>query len=615
MTTPVFRLLCLFLFIGNSAVAQSIDQQWVTDHYRKQELSIRMRDGVALHTTIYAPTDTSHRHPMLLTRTPYSCQPYGEEFAPALWKSYLSNYLQRGYILVFQDVRGRWLSEGVFCNVRPYIEHKHTTQQIDEASDAYDTVEYLVQHVAGNNGKVGVYGSSYPGFYALMAAASRHPAIKAVSPQAPVTDWFLGDDIHHNGAFCLRDTYSFIGGSFGRKMDNPTTHAPSCKSTVKGDEYDYFLSVGTIDSLQRLLNGASPFWDEIAAHPDYDAWWQMRCAQRAMHNIDAAVLVVGGLFDAEDCYGTWQTYATLHQYNPQCECRLVVGPWVHGGWRATHGGEQLGAINFGEEARSEQYQQQVELPFFEYYLNDATDVDLGEAVRIFFTGENRWRKFDSWPADAAKPYTLYLHATGVLSDKRPKRGEHYSDYLSDPQHPVPYDYPLRHSRDKAYMVADQRFASERNDVLTFATAPLTTSLTVAGGIRASLQVSLSSTDADFVVKLIDVWPDGSEHPGYEMLLRGEVMRGRYRNSFVTPCPFTPDEIEQVTFDLPDVAHTFRVGHRLMIQIQSSWFPLIDRNPQQFVDGYRCTAADFVPCRVKVYHEPKHPSTLTLLRID
>lgn len=609
-------LLLLLLSFGFAAASEgAIDRAWVEKNYCKTEYRIPMRDGVRLHTTVYAPRDTTERHPILLTRTPYSCRPYGAEFSASLWKTFLKLYLEERYILVFQDVRGRYMSEGDYENLRPFIADKRSPEQIDEASDAYDTIDFLVREVAGNNGRVGVYGNSYPGFYALMAAASGHPALKAASPQAPVTDWYMGDDTHHNGVLFLRDAFSFIGGSFGRPMANPTAAAARAPRYIRTDEYDFFLRKATVDSLTQLLGDTVRFWNEMMRHPDYDAWWRERCSVCAMHDLRPAVLVVGGLFDAEDCYGAWTTYASIRRQSPRTSCRMVAGPWVHGGWRSSNGGNRLGEIRFSEASLTDYYQQQIEIPFFNYYLLDKGDGGDLAGATIFFTGENRWRTFDEWLPAGVRKETFYLRAGGGLSTERPSERESFSSYRSDPASPVPYDFPMGASRDKAYMVADQRFAAERPDVVCFTTEPLTDDVTLAGGIRAVLETAVSTTDADFAVKLIDVWPDGSEHPNYQMLVRGDIMRGRYRRSFSSPEPFVPGKSTEVAFTLPDIAHTFRRGHRIMVQVQSTWFPLADRNPQQFVDIYHCTAADFIPCDVRIYHDRRRPSRLEVHRLQ
>jgi len=395
--------------------------------------------------------------------------------------------LEEGYILVFQDVRGRYMSEGEYVDLRPFIADKHSPEQIDEASDAYDTIDFLVREVAGNNGRVGVYGNSYPGFYALMAAASGHPALKAASPQAPVTDWFMGDDTHHNGVLFLRDAFSFIGGSFGRPMDNPTTEAAAAPRYVRTDEYDFFLRKATVDSLTQLLGDTVRFWNDMMRHPDYDDWWRERCSVRAMHDLRPAILVVGGLFDAEDCYGAWTTYASIRRQSPRTSCRMVAGPWVHGGWRSSNGGNRLGKMRFGDASLTDYYQRRIEVPFFNYYLLGKGDGGELAGATIFFTGENRWRTFEEWPPADARKEVLFLRSNGALSAERPIERESFSGYRSDPASPVPYDFPMRASRDKAYMVADQRFAAGRPDVLCFTTEPLAGDVTFAGGIRAVLQ--------------------------------------------------------------------------------------------------------------------------------
>ena len=438
--------------------------------------------------------------------------------------------------------------------------------------------------------------------------------MKAASPQAPVTDWFMGDDTHHNGVLFLRDAFSFIGGSFGRPMDNPTTEAAAAPRYVRSDEYDFFLRKATVDSLTQLLGDTVRFWNEMMRHPDYDDWWRERCSVRAMHDLRPAILVVGGLFDAEDCYGAWTTYASIRRQSPRTSCRMVAGPWVHGGWRSSNGGNRLGKMRFGDASLTDYYQQRIEVPFFNYYLLGKGDGGELAGATIFFTGENRWRTFEEWPPADARKEVLFLRSNGALSAERPIERESFSGYRSDPASPVPYDFPMRASRDKAYMVADQRFAAGRPDVLCFTTEPLAGDVTFAGGIRAVLQAAISTTDADFVVKLIDVWPDNTEYPGYQMLVRGDIMRGRYRRSFSAPEPFTPGEPTEVAFTMPDIAHTFRKGHRIMVQVQSSWFPLADRNPQQFVDIYRCAASDFIPCDVRIYHDRRRPSRLEVLRL-
>ncbi len=578
----------------------------------KTEHRIAMRDGVRLHTTVYAPR-SAEPAPILIFRTPYGCAPYGpRRFPSSLEEGYLRTYLDRGYILVLQDVRGRYMSEGEFVNVRPAA----GKGAVDETTDSYDTVEWLVCHVPHNNGRVGFAGSSYPGFYALMGALCGHPAVRAVSPQAPVVDWFMGDDTHHNGVLMLTDSYRFIPG-----MSRPGKHTPAERMPSRGQptcpegmtEYEFFLRIATLDSLSRMLP-PTPFWEEMAAHPDYDAWWQARDVRQRCRDIRPAVLIVGGTYDAEDCYGTWNLYRTIRSQSPATTCRLVIGPWSHGAWRSGDG--RLGPFDFGVEASGRYYVEHFELPFFEHWLRGREEVrdslpSDSEAVRVYVPGRNEWQGFDRWPPAASREVTLYLHEGGALDTLRPTARRSRSSYRSDPNDPVPYMEPLGRKRDKRYMVADQRFTDGRRDVLTFVSEPLAEELTLAGPVEVTLNATLSTTDADFVVRLSDQFPEGDSLPGYRMLVRGDVMRGRYRHSFSRPEPFRPGRVEEVRFTMPDAVHTFRAGHRIVVQVQSSWFPLAERSPQQFVNPWTCRPEEFLPCEVTLLHERGRASSVTL----
>lgn len=623
MNLKLFSLKALILFFLSSCVlpilsAQEIDEEWIKENYSKKEFMIPMRDGISLFTAVYIPKDNSEKHPILMTRTPYSCAPYGEaNMNSFLWKTYMKEYAKEGYILVMQDVRGKWMSEGEFVHVRPFIPNKQDNNDIDEASDAYDTVDWLIKNIKGNNGRVGVCGSSYPGFYSTMAGAGNHPAIKAISPQAPIYDWFIGDDFHHNGAFMLADATGFFT-RHGLPRPKPTTQGAKKASIVKGDIYSFYLDAGNIKTITAQMGDSINFWNDMMQHPDYDNWWKERCVQEACKNIQSAVLVVGGLFDTDDLYGTWQTYKSIEQYNTERDVRLIVGPWWHGGWRGKDG-SSMGDILFGDNTVL-YYQQEVEIPFFNYYLKDKGSITDLSKVTVFFSGENKWRTFNGWPDGQYKPTDIYLHDNKLLKFKKPTIKGSYSKYLSDPKNPVPFMAGELKSRPKEYMVADQRFASERNDVLCFETEILKNDLRLGGPVVVDLQVAVSSTDADFVVKLIDVFPDqlnddklyaGKNMEGYQMLVRGEVMRGKYRNSFEKPEPFEIGTPTQVRFELPDVAHVFRKGHKLMIQIQSSWFPLVDRNPQQFTDIYHCDEKDFVRAEIKIFHNKNNASKVIL----
>lgn len=601
---PMRRYLILLWALVLAAVAPA---QPVSDLYVKTEHDIAMRDGVHLHTTVYRPK-AAGRAPILIFRTPYGTGPYGADAFPGSFtKGYLRYYIDRGYIVVQQDVRGRYMSEGEFMHIRPAGE-----AATDEMTDSYDTVEWLVENVPGNNGRVGFAGSSYPGFYALMGGLCGHPAVKAISPQAPVTDWYMGDDVHHNGVLMLTDAVRFLNSMNTPAGHTPCERMPKRSLSMKPDEYTFFREHATLSDLTALL-APNAFWTELSVHPDYDAWWQLRDTRRLCHDVAPAVLVVGGTFDAEDCYGAWNLYRAIASQSPATALHLVVGPWAHGAWLGD--GRRLGDYDFGEEASGAYYVEHFELPFFEYYLCDRGDADPLPAVSVFSSGDNRWHAFGEWTPPQSEPLTLYLCAGGVLSTERPAAAASSTSYLSDPSDPVPYLETFTTRRPKEYMVADQRFLSGRSDVVAFISEPLSEPLTLVGPVDVDLRVSLSTTDADFVVKLIDLFPeDGSETSGRRMLIRGEVMRGRYRDGFSTPEAFKPGRPEAVRFRTTDIAHTFRAGHRLMIQVQSSWFPLMERHPQQFIDLWHCSEEDFVPCRVTLHHDRKHPSSVTVRKL-
>ena len=600
------------------------DSAWIKDNYTKLEQYIPMRDGIKLFTAIYIPNDKTEKHPILVTRTPYSCAPYGKEFSSRLWERHWKYYARENYIIVVQDVRGRWMSEGEFEDVRPFNKNK-TGLETDEASDTYDAIDWMVKNLPGNNGNVGVFGISYPGFYSTMAAASGHPALKAVSPQAPVTDWFMGDDFHHNGAFFQLDGFGFYSG-FGKPRPKPTTiGSPGFNFKVR-DNYKFFLEAASLKKLAALMGDSIQFWKKMYAHPNYDTWWQARDARRAMYNVKPAMLVVGGLFDAEDCYGAWNLYKAIEKQNPSANNKIVMGPWSHGQW-SSGDGSFLGNVKFGMNT-AHWYQNNIEIPFFNYYLKGKGEVEKIPEATIFFSGENQWKKLNQWPPAAMQSKDIFLTENGGLSWTAPAGKESFSAYTSDPAHPVPYTEDVHHGRTREYMTDDQRFAARRPDVLTFQTDVLTEDITLAGVVTANLKVSISGTDADFVVKIIDVFPDdfiypgdkpqagrtaGGSYPmgGYQMMVRGEIMRGKYRNSFETPTPFKPGKVETVRFDLPDVAHTFKKGHRLMIQIQSSWFPLADRNPQQFMNIYEANETDFKKAVIRIFHDAKNQSSIVL----
>ena len=626
MKQLLFCLCMLSFFISKS---QNTDSAWIRDNYTKKEVYITMRDGIRLFTSLYIPKDTKETHPVLMTRTPYSCEPYGENNWINYADSYQKEYLRQGYIMVTQDVRGRWMSEGAFKDVRPFNADKKGTE-IDEASDSYDAIDWLVKNIPGNNGKVGVFGISYPGFYSTMAAASNHPALKAVSPQAPVTNWFMGDDFHHNGAFFQMDAFDFysaLGFAFGVPHLKPTPVAATSFGYPIHDSYKFFLEAGSLKNLTKYMGDSIAFWKDVMAHPNYDAFWKARDARNATKNLKPAMLWVGGLFDAEDCWGAWNAYKAAEQNNPgKAFNKIVEGPWYHVQW-ANHDGTHHGNIPFGSNT-SEYYQQHFEIPFFNYFLKGMGDISQIAEANIFVTGANEWKTFSQWPPADKKDETLYLQPGAKLGSAKPAAANSFTGYTSDPARPVPYQENVHFNRSRTYMTDDQRFASRRPDVAVFQTDVLPDAVTVTGNIIADIWASISTTDADFVVKVIDVFPDSlgynnvniyaekdpvNPYPmgGYQMLVRAEIFRGRYRKSYENPSAFTPGKIEEIKFELPSIAHSFKKGHRIMVQVQSSWFPLVDRNPQQFIDIYHCDEKDFIKSEIKLYHDKQNASKIIL----
>ncbi len=594
------------------------------EFYTKYEFRIPMRDGKLLFTDAYVPKDHSHTYPIIMLRTPYGLAPYGVDNVPQPGTRPLPRFaparemVKDGYVWVHQDVRGRMMSEGEFVDVRPMS----TTGGTDESTDAYDTVDYLVKNVPNNNGKVGVWGISYPGFYAAQAAVNAHPAVKAVSPQAPVTEWFLGDDFHHNGAFFLADSFDFTA-SFGKPRPEPVKKW-RWEEGEPSDAYDFFLALGPIENTQtKYLKNGIPFYNDLFAHPNRDAFWKARDPRPFYKNAKPAIMTVGGLFDAEDLWGALETYRSYEKQSPAtAQNTIVLGPWRHGGWLRTDG-DVLGDIRFGAKT-SLFFQSQIEAPFFARALK-GKDVARPKEAWVYDTGLCEWRGHEVWPPRAAKPVFLSFRTHGALSAAPlgdADVGEGSDAYPSDPAKPVPYRARASSTIDEDYMTDDQRFASRRPDVLVYQTPPLTDVAELVGPITADLWVDTTGTDADFIVKLVDVWPDDAEDPqpnplavkmaGYQELVRFEIMRGRFRNSFETPQAMKPGEPTRIQLTLPDVAHTFRAGHRLMVQVQSSMFPLIDRNPQTFVDIYKAKEADFKPATHRVYHTRDHNSGIKVL---
>jgi putative CocE/NonD family hydrolase len=596
------------LFLATFVLPQSNDAE-VRALYTKTEQQITMRDGVKLFTAIYTPKDTSQKYPIMLNRTPYSVAPYGPNaYRTALGPS--EHFQTEKFIFVYQDVRGRLMSEGQFVDMRPHIDKKSGSKDIDESTDTYDTIDWLVKNVPNNNGRVGMWGISYPGFYTSMGVIDAHPALKAASPQAPIADWFIGDDFHHNGTLFLPHTFNFFSG-FGLPRPKPTTEGPRRRfEHGTPDGYRFFLDLGPLPNANtKYLKNEIAFWNDILNHPNYDDFWQARNIRPHLRNIKPAVMTVGGWFDAEDLFGALNTYKTIEQTNPGARNTIVMGPWFHGGW-ARSDGDMLGGVSFGQKT-SLTYRETVELPFFNCLLKDKCDRQLPEAM-MFETGSNQWRTYDAWPPKNAESRDVFLDANGGLS-LTPVSASAFDEYVSDPAHPVPFINSIAIGMTREYMTDDQRFAATRPDVLVYQSPVLDHDVTLAGPIKATLYVSTTGTDSDFVVKLIDVFPNDAtgQMAGYQMLVRGEPMRARFRNSFSKPEAMVPGEVTKVEFTLPDVNHAFQRGHRVMIQIQSSWFPLVDRNPQKFVDIYRATEADFQKATQRVYRGGANASRLTV----
>ena len=589
---------------------------YIKSNYDKFEYQVPMRDGVKLFTSVYVPKDKSKKYPIMFDRTPYSVAPYGKDYKKSIGPS--EYFAHAGYIVAYQDVRGRWMSEGEFMEVRPHNPNK-SGKDTDESSDTYDAIDWLVKNVPNNNGKVGMWGISYPGFYTALGMIDAHPALVAASPQAPIADWFIGDDFHHNGAMFLPHMFLFEA-SFGQPRPQPTTKPVPRFEAKTLDGYQFFLGAEPLSNVnEKYYKNNIKFWNDFTAHPNYDSFWQARNTLPHLKNIKPATLVVGGWFDAEDLYGEVNSYRAANNNSPNGNVKLVMGPWCHGCWARTDG-DHLGYVWFGSNT-SKYYQEKIELPFFEHYLKDKPDPNLPEAT-VFETGSNEWRQYDAWPPKQAKETALYLHANGSITLDGPKSDEGYDEYVSDPAKPVPFYSETTLTMAQPYMLDDQRQASRRTDVLTFQTDILDHDVTLAGPLKPSIFVSTSGTDSDFDVKLIDVYPldmpDVEENPkhvhlgGYQQLVRGEPFRGRFRNSYEHPEAFEPNGPTKLEFVMPDVNHNFRKGHRIMVQVQSTWFQLTDINPQKFVPNiYEAKPDDFQKAVQRLYFSPERPSRIVV----
>ncbi len=623
------RALALLLLL--SPTTARADAASIRERFTKHELLIRMRDGVRLFTTAYVPKDASakKRYPILFIRTPYSVRPYGVDN----YRDWVGpKELGDAQIFVYQDVRGRFLSEGEFVNVRPQLAGRarpgsqagRRSAAIDESTDAYDTIEHLLRWLPYHNGRVGMMGISYPGFYAAAALVGAHPALRAVSPQAPVCDWFAGDDFHMNGVLQLAPAFNFIS-FFGKPRPLPTRRRAQGFEHDSPDGYDFFLELGPIANADRRhFKGEIAFWKELMQHGTYDAFWQARDLARSLRAQSArpAVLTVGGWYDAENLFGTLRVFRAIEAGRPRGPNHLVLGPWSHGGWERS-GGDRLGPVSFGSRT-SRHYQKEVERAFFDHHLHGKGKPDLPKAY-VFETGTNTWRRHDAWPPRGLRARRFCIAQGGVLKEGAPAEASGFDEYPSDPAKPVPFTTLTHVSMPAEYMVDDQRFAARRPDVLVYRGELLEADRTLVGPVRVTLHVSTTGTDADFIVKLVDVYPgdypDPSPNPtgvrlgGYQQLVRAWVVRAKFRSSLSKPAPLVPGQVTPLSLELPDVYHAFRRGHRLMVQVQSSWFPLLDRNPQTFVDTYTARASDFRRATHRVHRTRQHPSCLEAIVLD
>jgi len=592
--------------------SSNVDGLYIKENYTKIEFQIKMRDGVSLFTSVYLPKDQSKKYPIMMDRTPYSVAPYGKTaYRSELGPSGL--FVHDKYIFVYQDVRGRWMSEGIFQEMTPEKEVHKTRYDIDEGTDTYDTIDWLIKNLPSNNGKVGVWGISYNGYFSTTSLLSRHPALACVSPQAPMADLYR-DDAFHYGAFMLVGNFGFYPFFTNRQNDRPTQYKALGFNAGTEDGYAFYLKMATVKNTNDLYyKDTIRLWNEMLDHPVYDQHWKDRNVLTHLHGIKTPVLVTGGWYDAEDLYGAIKTYETLDKNNPSTPVYFCMGPWVHGGW-SRGDGDHLGDVDF-QQKTAPYYRSEIEFKFFSHYLK-GTSLDIQKAS-MFETGSNQWKSFSAWPPADAVEKNLYLLPEGKLGFDAPESQEASDSFTADPAKPVPFTTIITTDMERTYMTEDQRFASRRPDVLSYETGVLTSDMTLAGNIMANLQVSTTGTDADWVLKVIDVYPDtaqnnkftkiGESMSGYEQMVRSEVFRGKYRNSLEKPEPFIPGRISLVNFELQDILHTFKRGHRLMVQIQSSWFPLTDRNPQQFMNIMKAVPGDFKTAVNAVYTSKSSPS--------
>jgi hypothetical protein len=588
-------------------VARAADS---SDKFDKREAMIEMRDGVKLNTEIFIPKDAREPLPILITRTPYGIAHDSKGFHPALASSY-RELADDGYIFVFQDIRGRFKSEGRFVMMRPPRDKKDA-KAIDESTDTWDTIEWLIKNTPNNNGRVGVLGISYGGWLTVMAISDPHPALKAASPQASPADMFLGDDFHHNGAFRLSYGFEYVS-----MMETSNTNYSF--EFDKYDTYEWYLKLGALSNAnEKYFHGKLPTWNDFVEHPNYDWFWQKQSVAPYLDRVTVPTLNVAGWWDQEDFYGPIKIYETLEKKDSKGLNYFVAGPWNHGGW-AGGAGSKLGRLDFESET-SRHFREKIQAPFFAYFLKDKGEPYKLEA-HTFQTGANTWKSYSEWPPRKnARDRNLYFHADGKLSWEAPGEvGRQFDSYVSDPARPVPYrqrpiepTYYFRGSGWYTWLVEDQRFAHNRPDVLSFETEPLSEDVEVTGDVVAHLFASTSGTDSDWIVKLIDVYPeDYKKEPkmsGYQLMVANDVMRARFRRSFEKPEPLAPNQVNEFTVDLHHCNHRFRKGHKIMVQVQSTWFPVIDRNPQKFVPNiFNAKDSDYQKATQRVFRSKRFPS--------
>jgi uncharacterized protein len=609
--TWVLVIVLLFLMTGRAQAPTPPDYSLLFD---KTDVMIPTRDGAKLHTEIYTPKNANAPFPIVIERTPYGIHDDDKGYSRIL--SRYAEMIPDDYIFVFQDIRGRYGSEGTFVMQRPVRDPKDP-KAIDEGTDTYDTIDWLVKNVPHNNGRAGLVGISYGGWLTVMGMLEPHPALKAVSEQASPADMFLGDDFHHNGAFRLS-----YGYEYSTMMETGKTNFVF--KFDQFDTYEWYLRLGPLSNADKnYIHGTLPTWKDFVTHPNYDAFWKQEAMPYILTKPKVPNLNVAGWWDQEDAYGPMKIYELLEKNDPDHLNYLVAGPWNHGGW-ARSTGKSLGAIPFGSDT-SLYFRQKIEAPWFAYWLKDKGSLPVKEAL-LFQTGSDKWVQFDSWPPKNAPSRELYFHEDGKLSFEAPQSAntQSFDSYVSDPAHPVPYrhrpidmTYPDDHPGGwPTWLVEDQRFVDNRPDVLTWQTDELTEDLTLTGSVTAKLFASTTGSDADWIVKLIDVYPekypDDWKLSGYELMIADEVFRGRFRKSFEKPEPITPDAITPFTIDLHTANHVFKKGHRIMVQVQSTWFPIIDRNPQKFVPNiFEAKESDYQKATQRIYRSKEYPSGVVI----